>query len=378
MATPTHSSQVLVDEGNRAYVVQWIAKYKTVRPNKCLLLLGPCGCGKSTLAELSLAENVYSLVRVNASEYRSKQGLEQQLKDAERVPIKQAILVEDPQRLAPDGGLQVLATFCRKASRLPVVVVCEASKKPSIQSLMSAAEPVVFQPMSARKISQHFDVDLKATCNGDLRQVCLAKNSGFISERDRHVPVSEAAIELLQGVNVQSGLHLYRVDGQSLINIMHANYTKVSSTIAQCSDVSEDLSCADVLTDFTSDMGTDIAGIVGTVQPGQRIRKAPSTLQTDVVWTRASSRLNRMRMLSASKHVFWAAGIELTAESIPLLQQHMLDLIGKEDWEGVRSLAPEATPQQLTSLMRLRLAKSDAVVSRMRRALKKLDGLSKN
>lgn len=382
MAEPTHSSQVLVDDGNRAFVVQWLRKYKQERPGKCLLLLGPTGCGKSTLVDLCLAENLYTPIRVDALHYKGRQGLERELRDAERNPLRQAALVEDPQRLAPDGGLLVLSRFAKKATRVPVVVICDATKKTTITPLLSACETVVFRPMPATRLSQHFGVDRKLCTRGDLRQICMARTVRLPqSERDFHMGLNEAAERALAGYSVSE--HNSRGDDHTLVNMMQTNHVHLftqGDRLQDCTAAAEDLSEAD-LVPTTGDAGVsdEVFGILGLVRPGQRTAAAPRKLHPDVVWTKAATGKMRGKVLRDCTHAFNEAGNGLGLEALSLVQAKWLEAAREERWDTIRAWAPGASVQQLTGLMRLKLGRPypESALSKMRRALVKL-GLPKS
>jgi len=375
----THSSQTCVSSVNRAFVKQWLAGYGKLRHKKCLLLVGPTGCGKSTLAWLCLKELCYSVVEVDASTYRNKKYLEQMLHDATRIPLKQAVLIEDPEALAADGGLQYLVQFCKRGTKLPVVVICGKNKKPRIQQLLPVAELVNFAAMSKSILSERFGVPPAWCVGGDLRQICI-KKAGRLPQhdRDRHLDINEAASGLLNGQSVEHGLHLYRVDTQALGNIVHANYAQLVTDIHIAASVANDMSTADMLTDRSDELSMDIAGIIGTVQPGQRVSKCPSKLQPDIVWTKAAFQLARTRAVASAQHAFRAADTYLTIDSIPLVRNQMLELAQSSNWEGLRSWAPDASLQQLTAILRLGFGpKKDTIISRMRRALKKYQAIQR-
>ena len=372
MAVPTHSSQVLVDEGNRAFVVQWISRYRRDRPPKCLLLLGPCGCGKSTLAELCLAENLYTVLRVDALEYTGKRGLERQLQATERNPLRQAFLVEDPQRMAPDGGLLALTKFVKQAGRTPVVVICETTKKTSIVQLTSSSEVVVFQKLPAARLSKHFHIGRELCAEGDLRQLSQAGGGRLPrSVPDRHMELYEAATRLLAGVEV--GNHRSRGDDQTLINMTQANYTQLAGNIHTCAAVASDLSEADVLwAAGDGDLAQEAVAVLGAVRPGQRVARTPRELRPDTVWTKMATMKTREKMLREAMPAFRVVGNEVGLDSIGLLQARWLEDVKHGRWSCIRAWAPEATVQQLTGIMRLHLGhdKSEALISKMRRALK--------
>ena len=373
---PAHSCEVLVSQVNRAFVKQWICSYAEKRPGKCLSLIGPCGCGKSTLTILCLREMFYTVVVIHAGNYRSRKTLELRLKDASRLPLKQAILVEDPEMLAGDGGLQVLNQFSKQASRIPVVVICNRAKKAKLQPLLVASEVVVFHAMTSSLLSKHFQVSPDLCGGGDIRQICLGRTSGFVSHRDYHVDIADAASAILEGCTVD-GKHLYRVDPQALCNIVHSNHTHLSKCIHTTSSVADDISTADLL--VSNDIDADYSAIIGTVQPGQRLRKPVTKLQPDVVWTKFAFQLTRLRLFNSTKAIFKASGTSLTFDSLPLIRDYMVAAATANDWPAFDAWAPHATTQHLTSLLRTGFVKNDAVISRVRRHLKvrfKDDGVS--
>ena len=367
---PCQSCNVFVSEVNRVFVKQWIGGYRKARPNRCLLLIGPEGVGKSTLAELCLREAQYTIVHVAAETYRNKKSLEQALKDATRLPLKQAVLVEDPHMLVADGGLQVLAKFCKQASRIPVIIICAASKKGKMQQLTSCAEKVMFKPMAAKQVAHRFGAPADVCKGGDLRQVCTYLQSRLPwFQRDWTCDVQEAGFKLLEGQAVNDGLRMYRVDCQALGNIVHANFTDLVRDMRTAADVAHDLSTADV---FGADM-EDMAGIVGTVTAGNRIQTAPTKPRPDLLWTKSSLRQTRMRGLASSSAAFVNGGNTLDLWSATLIRDKMLHAAVQGQAHDVLAWAPDATLQQLTNVMRLGIdsSKNEAVINKFRRNMKK-------
>lgn len=373
MEPPTHSCQVLTTDLNRAFVKQWVLRHSTARPKKCLLLVGPSGVGKSILAELCLRESAYDIVTVAADTYKNKRLLDQALRDTLHIPLKQAVVVEDPQVLVADGGLQALVQFCKQGTRVPVVVVCCRTKRAKVQQLLAHADQVNFSALPCKTLAKHFNILPSQCCGGDLRQICVNKGVVVGSAKDANLDVQEAATSLLEGQPVHRGLRMYRVDRQALENITHANYCDVVKDMGTAALVARDLSDADTIRG--EDMAADVAGIVGCVTPGNRIRLSPKTLKPDLLWTKASFRQTRLRNLASARSVFASSGTVLDHYSLPLVRQRMLQAALAGDYRSVQTWAPDASLQQLTNVMRMSLAKNDALVNRFRRSFKRQVGL---
>lgn len=369
--TPEHSHQVFTRDGDRVFVKHWVSRHHKLRPSKCLLLVGPPGLGKSTLATLCLRESHYSLISVAADCYRNAKGLAHTLEDALRLPLKQAVLIEDPQVLAADGGLQVVIKFVKRGTRIPIILVCCKSKKAKIQQVVSHADLVYFEPMPQKKLMQHFNVTAARCFDGDLRQISQHKTQPWGEGPRVFLDLPDAATKLLGGETVKEGVGVCRIDRQALQNIIHANYTDVVTDCQTAAAVAHDLSDADALSLQGEGLHDDLAGIVGCVCPGQRIRQAPRQLRPDLLWTKFSLRQVRLRNLASSQHAFGACGTLLDVYTLPVVRDSMLQAADRGDHSKVLDWAPTASLQQLTTVMRMSLSKTETTVNKFRRAVKR-------
>ena len=67
---PQNISDMVGNEESRSSIVEWFAKWK--KGTKPLLLIGPPGIGKTTIAYLVAKQFGYDLIGLNASDVRSK------------------------------------------------------------------------------------------------------------------------------------------------------------------------------------------------------------------------------------------------------------------------------------------------------------------
>ena len=367
MREPRHSSEVLVSDVNRAFVTQWIRKYAADRPGKALVLMGPSGCGMSTLATLCFRENCMDVISISGASYRGCKKLRLALHEALMLPLKRVVLVEEPEALVSDGGLSELAQFVRKKSRIPVVAVCNKHRKPKIGPLLQAAEVVQFAYLSRLTLTRKFG-ELPACVNsGDMRQITISLLSGLKSERDYHMDVSEGAKSLLAGQRVQQAHCQFSVDGQTYVNLIHENYGSVSKDIHTAAAVADDISASDLLPE-------EAAYLTGAVLPGYRLRKIPATLRPDTVWTKQTFALTRWRDFRPAAEHFAGARNTVDIYSLPLIRQQLSELASKEEWEHFISWAPCASTQHFTTILRTGTGRQNTtLLSRVRRALKRLD-----
>ena len=359
MSAPTHSSQVLVSAVNRAFVKQWIHKFSTCKPPKALVLLGPSGCGMSTLVRLCCKEEKREVVDMNASKYRSKKDIRQTIRDMLHLPLKRALVVEDPEAMVQDGGLSEFAVFVRRRTRIPVIVICNNKRRPKIGTLLQAADVVTFRYQPGSVVDTHFG---RPCHTSDLRQATLV-TGGFQTQRDYHMDIEDSVKALMRGSDARFGLHHFESDEQGYINLVHENYD-VHGDISQAAQVAQDLSDADILTDKA-------AFFTGCVLPGTRLRKAPTVLRKDKVWTKQTMVLSRTRGLQEAIPFFYQAGTVLDLWSVPCVKAAMFRQAQSERWDSVSEWAPEATVVQLMGVLRLGFADDSPALSRIRRGMKK-------
>src|ERR1041385_5331686 len=74
---PTKIEEMVGNEEERLAAVRWLAKW--IRGTRPLLLVGPPGTGKTTLANLLADKFGYDLVKMNASDTRNKESLRERI-----------------------------------------------------------------------------------------------------------------------------------------------------------------------------------------------------------------------------------------------------------------------------------------------------------
>ena len=122
---PTNILDLIGNEEARKSFVEWFAKWKKgVKP---LLLVGPPGIGKTTLANLSSKHFGYDLISLNASDVRNKNNIQEILQpvlDNQSVLGLPMIFIDEVDGIhgrSDYGGVEALINIL-KESTVPIIL----------------------------------------------------------------------------------------------------------------------------------------------------------------------------------------------------------------------------------------------------------------
>jgi len=120
-------------------------KEKIVKPklvkNKCALISGLTGVGKSLLVELILKENNYNILSLNIDEDRDKQTIYETikplLKSRKTVDGKENALVVSDIDCGNDYGFISTLVECIKESEIPIICICDDRYNQNIKPILN-------------------------------------------------------------------------------------------------------------------------------------------------------------------------------------------------------------------------------------------------
>jgi replication factor C large subunit len=278
MWSEKHRPKKIIDmvgnEEARKSFVDWLIKWK--KGAKPILLVGPPGIGKTTLAQLAAKEFDYDLVGMNASDVRNKAGIDDLLSPLlgnASLLGKSMIFVDEVDGIhgrADFGGVEALLKILKEPT-IPIILAANSDDSDKMKDIKKASKVVYLKPIPPRLLGLYLGKVLKeegaklsagtiikviVESKGDIRSMlnmAQAQLGGFdvISEK------SFEELDIEAGVNAffkaktkqeaQSVLYSLRIDPREKINAFYSSIVSSnlpSKDLARMLDV---MSEADVL-----------------------------------------------------------------------------------------------------------------------------------
>lgn len=255
---PQSLMDMIGNEETRTAFVEWFGKWK--KGTKPLLLVGPPGIGKTTLANLAAKQFGYDMISLNASVVRNKQQIQEILSPV----LGNASLLGSPMIFVDEvdgvhgradfGGVEALLDILREPT-IPIILAANSESSDKMKSIKKATKTIYLKPLPPRLMQLYLERILKKEdarmspgslaklvmeSRGDIRSMinsAQALVTGF-------EPQSEKSFEILdieEGVNsffkanslAEARLVLYslRIDPREKINAFYSSI--ISSGILQ-------------------------------------------------------------------------------------------------------------------------------------------------
>jgi replication factor C large subunit len=271
---PKNILDLVGNEEARKSLVEWFTKWK--KGTKPILLIGPPGIGKTTLANLVAKQFNYDLISLNASDVRNKQNIQEILSPVlgnQTIFGTPMIFIDEVDGVhgrADYGGTEAIIKILKEAT-VPIVLAANSDLSKKMQSIKKSVQTIQFRPLPPRlllfylnkilqledaKISSDLLMKLVTESRGDIRSMinfAQALVTGFN-------PPTEKSFEILdveEGVNAfyksnsvdeaRSILYSLRIDPREKIN---AFYSSIITSNANTDDMQKFLqiiSSADML-----------------------------------------------------------------------------------------------------------------------------------
>lgn len=162
---PKTISHMVGNEQGRADAQKWFATWN--KKTKPLLLTGPPGIGKTTIAKILSAEYNYDIIGLNASDARSKSRLKEILDPVianEGLLGERTIIfldeVDGIHGRSDYGGGQALLQILKEAT-VPVVLAANSEDDTKMKSIIKVCRHVRFHPIPPRLLRVYLNHVLK-------------------------------------------------------------------------------------------------------------------------------------------------------------------------------------------------------------------------
>ena len=254
MWSEKHRPKKIIDmignEESRKSLVDWLVKWK--KGTKPILLVGPPGIGKTTLAQLAAKEFEYDLVGMNASDVRNKSNIEELLSPLlgnTSLLGKPMIFIDEVDGIhgrSDFGGVEALLKILKEPT-IPIILAANSDDSEKMKNIKKTAKTVYLKPVPPRLLGLYLGKVLKdegaklspgtiiktiVECNGDIRSMlnmAQAQIGGFdiLSEK------SFESLDIESGINAffkaktkleaQSVLYSLRIDPREKINAFYSS-----------------------------------------------------------------------------------------------------------------------------------------------------------
>ena len=161
---PQSISDMIGNEEARTVLVEWFAKWK--KGTKPILLVGPPGIGKTTIANLSGKQFGYDMISLNASDVRSKSRISEVLNPVLgniSVLGSPMIFVDEVDGIhgrADFGGAEALIKILKEPT-VPIVLAANSDTSTKMKSIKKATKTIYFRPLPPRLLRLHLENILK-------------------------------------------------------------------------------------------------------------------------------------------------------------------------------------------------------------------------
>jgi replication factor C large subunit len=271
---PQIISDMIGNEESRAAILEWFAKWK--KGTKPLLLVGPPGIGKTTIAYLVAKQFGYDMIGLNASDVRSKSRINEILTpvlgnvSVLGIPMIFVDEVDGIHGRGDYGGAAALVDILKEPT-VPIILAANNDSLDKMKNIKKAVKTISFKKIPPRLLRVYLENILKKegtklspgslikvidkSC-GDIRSMINLTQS-FVTGFNPQTEISFERINVEDGVNAffkansieeaRSVLYSIQIDPRQKINAFYSSIITSeldNSTLAKYLEIISD---ADIL-----------------------------------------------------------------------------------------------------------------------------------
>ena len=253
---PKNLLEMVGNEEAKESFVKWLGKW--IKGTKPLLLVGPPGIGKTTMAILGAKQFGYDLISMNASDVRSKQKIQEILNPIlgnRSVLGKPMIFVDEVDGIhgrSDFGGVEALIDILKEPT-IPIILAANSDISDKMKSIKKVVTTVKLRPLPPRlmrlyleEILRREDASIKIgslikiiiDSRGDIRSIlnsAQALAGGFEPQLDKSYQtanVEESINSFFAAKSIEEAqviLYSLRIDPREKINAFYSSV--ITSTL---------------------------------------------------------------------------------------------------------------------------------------------------
>jgi replication factor C large subunit len=253
---PKNLLEMIGNEEAKEFFVKWFGKW--MKGTKPLLLVGPPGIGKTTMAILGAKQFGYDLISMNASDVRNKQNIQEILNPIlgnSSVLGKPMIFIDEVDGIhgrSDFGGVEALIDILKEPT-IPIVLAANSDISDKMKSIKKVTTIIKLRPIPPRLMRLYLEEILKqesisisigsmikliTDSRGDIRSIlnsAQALAGGFEPQLDKSYETNnvEESINLFFNAKsfeeAQAILYSLRIDPREKINAFYSSV--ITSTL---------------------------------------------------------------------------------------------------------------------------------------------------
>ncbi len=161
---PQCMTELVGNEDSRKLFVEWFQKWR--KGTKPLLIVGPPGTGKTTLANLASRDFGYDMIGLNASDVRNKKNIQEILEPIlgnQTVLGEPMIFIDEVDGIhgrSDYGGVEALINILKEAT-IPIILAANYDKSDKMKKIKKAVTTIYTRPLSPRLLRLYLNMILE-------------------------------------------------------------------------------------------------------------------------------------------------------------------------------------------------------------------------
>ncbi|MDE1724313.1 MAG: AAA family ATPase [Thaumarchaeota archaeon] len=271
---PSNLLEMIGNEEAKESFVKWIGKW--IKGTKPILLVGPPGIGKTTMAVLGAKQFGYDLISMNASDVRNKQKIQEILSPVlgnRSVLGKPMIFIDEVDGIhgrSDFGGVEALIDILKEPT-VPIILAANFDTSDKMRSIKKVATAVKLRPLPPRLMKLYLEKILKQEnksipigsvikividSRGDIRSIlnsAQALAGGFEPQLDKSYETNDVEESVNRFFNAKSReeaqtiLYSLRADPREKINAFYSSIITSNIPTNTLKEMLDVLSEADML-----------------------------------------------------------------------------------------------------------------------------------
>ena len=271
---PQRLIDLIGNEDARKSFVEWFKKWR--KGTKPLLLVGPPGIGKTTMANLASRDFSFDMISLNASDVRNKKNIQEIL---EPVLGNQTILgqpmifideVDGIHGRSDYGGVEALINIL-KESTIPIILAANNGSSDKMKKIKKVVKTIVLRPLPPRLLRLYLNMILEkenaqinpgilikliSKSNGDIRSM-LNSSQALVTGFEPSIERTFESLDIEEGINAfyksqsidEARVVLYsmRIDPREKINAFYSSIITSSISHLEMENFLQIISEADML-----------------------------------------------------------------------------------------------------------------------------------